>query len=92
MNTKKISEGGEPDRFWEGDLVMVGNLPDYMRYHRTGRAIVLSSEPSDWAVREYVLFFEGSGHSAWYQQSVLELIERQQYALLEEWEFKRLTK
>jgi hypothetical protein len=80
-------------KFHKGDLVQVGDMPDYMK-HFTGNceAMVIGSYADQYGGNNrdsYTLHIKGHGEVSWYKERQLTLIESNRGDLLTQWEAER---
>jgi hypothetical protein len=86
----KTSKPKKVQKFFQGDLVMISNLPPWMSHFSSGLAIVIGTaaelERCDLAAhKEYTLhIIEEKNDSGWYPEEVLELVEIDRLDLLPE--------
>jgi hypothetical protein len=86
----KTSKPKKVQKFFQGDLVMISNLPSWMSHFSSGLAIVIGSAadahwPSCAAHKEYTLhIIEKKNDSSWYPEECLELVEIDRLDLLPE--------
>ena len=85
------SKNVKVQKFFQGDLVMISNLPPRMSHFSSGLAIVIGSDADqvagidDAAQKEYTLhIIERKNDSSWYPEECLELVEIDRLDLLPE--------
>lgn len=82
-------------KYHKGDLVQIDNNLGIGREHFPSgkKAIVIGSYKDQYGGKdvknpEYTLFIHGEGEHSWYQENVLTFIKRNQYELLDQWEYE----
>lgn len=86
----KTSKPKKVQKFFQGDLVMISNLPLWMSHFSGGLAIVIGSEADQGghglvAQKEYTLhIIKQKNDSSWYPEECLELVEIDRLDLLPE--------
>jgi hypothetical protein len=86
----KTSKPKKVQKFFQGDLVMISNLPSWMSHFSSGLAIVIGSDAdqgghSRVAHKDYTLhIIERKNDSSWYPEECLELVEIDRLDLLPE--------
>ena len=86
----KTSKPKKVQKFFQGDLVMISNLPPWMSHFSSGLAIVIGTAADahmcDLAAhKEYILhIIERKNDSSWYPEECLELVEIDRLDLLPE--------
>jgi hypothetical protein len=86
----KTSKPKKVQKFFQGDLVMISNLPSWMSHFSSGLAIVIGSAADAHisaarAQKEYTLhIIEEKSDSSWYPEECLELVEIDRLDLLPE--------
>jgi hypothetical protein len=86
----KTSKPKKVQKFFQGDLVMISNLPPWMSHFSSGLAIVIGSDADQGghglaAHKEYILhIIERKNDSSWYPEECLELVEIDRLDLLPE--------
>jgi hypothetical protein len=86
----KTSKPRKVQKFFQGDLVMISNLPPWMSHFSSGLAIVIGSDADQGgatvdAHKEYILhIIERKNDSSWYPEECLELVEIDRLDLLPE--------
>ena len=87
----KTSKPKKVQKFFQGDLVMISNLPSWMSHFSSGLAIVIGSEADQCEIvgraahKEYTLhIIEKKNDASWYPEECLELVEIDRLDLLPE--------
>ena len=86
----KTSKPKKVQKFFQGDLVMISNLPSWMSHFSSGLAIVIGSAADAHMIdraahKEYTLhIIKRKSDSSWYPEECLELVEIDRLDLLPE--------